>query len=191
MSLNVWNLISARACHLLFNNVAYPSTRAVLSLIVSTVVRRVKFSLLKFPSFPPCCFGCMTVEGHCFSLTRGQKAEWKGLLSYTESNHTLAHNVTYNVMQNKVRVVSDMTFSLLAPFNEGKKVGHNIWKVSIYFSCFTKSVRAWRKWNQWSELKLNITKAMPPTHTNTPSATKYSQENEFHSSYYISNNASV
>lgn len=42
-------------------------------LIVPNVERRVKFSLLNSPSFPPAALAVWTVEGHCFSVTEGRE----------------------------------------------------------------------------------------------------------------------
>lgn len=62
--------------------------------------RELKFSLLNFPSFPPCCFGFMNSGGPLFQFNRGQRAERRGLLSHTENNNTLTDNETHNAREN-------------------------------------------------------------------------------------------
>ena len=138
-----------------FTGVCSGKKQALLLLIVPSVERRVKFSLLNFPSFPPCCSGCMNSGEPLFQFNRGQRAERRGLLSHTESNNTLTDNVTHNMRQNE----------------EGAETG--VWIVTQYqasvrksrpqyLKCLSKGVTA-LVWNHWSELKQTHT--MPPTHT--------------------------
>lgn len=63
--------------------------------------RRAEISLLKLPSFHPCCFGCVNSGGPLFHFNRGHRADTRGLLSHTQSNHSLTDNVAHKVRKNE------------------------------------------------------------------------------------------
>lgn len=121
-----------------------------------------------------------------FQFNRGQRAERRGLLSHTESNNSLTDNVTHNARQSEDRkgAATGLSESALRTTRlQWGKVGHVIWNVSA------------KVWQLQCEITdhswtwIQHTQCHPHTHTHT--ATKNSQANEFHSSYYISSNASV
>lgn len=84
--------------------------------------RRAEFSLLNLPSFHPYCFGCVNSGGPLFHFNRGHRADTRGLLSHTQSNHSLTDNVAHKVRKNE---------------EEGREGGGAATRVSTVRECFT------------------------------------------------------
>lgn len=157
-------------------------------LIVPTLQRRIKFSLLNFPSFPPAAPAVWKVEVHCFSVTEGKEQREKTRSLSHWKQHNLTDNVTHNVTESQEGAATRLDLLSNAAFTEGK-VGHNFCNGKLlFFSHFSTDVRA-LEWMYWSQLKQN--RRHNATHMHTPSATKCRKANEFHISYCISSNAAA